>query len=127
LKQPSSRDGGPSGTFAQATLARLEKTLTKERRKLGRSADVQELVTRELDALTLMLLAEAALLPIALLALDDLLLMVIYAGALSLVAFAMLFLSLHMLERASVQRCARIRSVEDEMIALRRPRNAGGK
>ncbi len=127
MKQTSSLGGDPSGAFAQTALVKLEMFLTQERRKLGRSEDLRDLVMKELDALTVMLMAEMILAPIALLALGDLLLMVLYAGALSLVAFVMLYLALGKLEQAEVRLLVRIRSVEDEIMALRRSRTGGRK
>lgn len=127
MKQARSLDGDPSGAFAQTTLAKLEAALNRERLKLGRSEDLRDLVMKELDALTIMLMAESILAPIALLALGDLLLMVLYAGALSLAAFVILFLSLGRLNQAEGRLRLRIRSVEDEMMALRRSRAGGRK
>jgi hypothetical protein len=124
LDQAPAFDGNPSVAFAQTTLVKLELAITGERRKIGRAMEIQDMIMRELDMLILMLMAECVLIPIALLALGDLLLIVLYAGAMSLVAFVILLASLGPLERADVQRRARVRSMEDEMSALRRYRTA---
>jgi hypothetical protein len=120
LKRSMSLDGDPSGAFARAALAKLENALTTERKKLARSKDVQELVMKELDALIFMLSTEGVLVPIALLALGDLLLMVLYAVVLSLAAFVILWYFLRRLERAEVRRRDRIQTVEAEMVDLRK-------
>ncbi len=127
VKQAVSLDGSMSGAFAQAARVKLELALVNERRKQDRSKEFQDIVRRELDALTVMLLAEAILLPIALLALGDLLLVILYAGALSLAAFVILLLSLSGLERNDARRSVCIHEVEEELVNLRKIGKAGKK